>query len=94
MVGKFPVELLDELFKLVREDYEALHSRNFVSKSWSKVFIPTLWKDPFRCNDSMEILINCLLAEDDGLFTKKKFHCHSLCSNNLLYLITQDLLLL
>ena len=69
-INSLPLELLTEIFKYIEDDYQALYSCILVNKQWHNVNIPTLWEDPFVCDDSIKILINCLLEEDKDFLTR------------------------
>ncbi|CAG8549432.1 8243_t:CDS:1 [Funneliformis mosseae] len=71
MVEKFPLELLNELFNLIGNDYKTLYSCIFVNKLWYETFVPTLWRNPLQSMHNIKILINCLLVEDNDFVNQK-----------------------
>src|SRR5215213_10306676 len=70
IINSLPLELLTETIKYIEDDYQALYSCILVNKQWCNINIPTLWKNPFVCEDSIKILINCMLEEDKDFLTR------------------------
>src|SRR6185369_10129515 len=61
------------MFKYIEEDdYKTLFSCILVNKQWHDINIPILWKNPFICAGSSEIILNCLLVLDKDFLKKNK----------------------
>src|SRR5688572_3970878 len=58
-----PPEILLEISNYIDKKH-TFYSCILINKQWHNINIPFLWKNPFHSYGSMEILINCLLAED------------------------------
>src|SRR6185369_5292605 len=59
-----------EISKYNDDNYKTLYSCILVNKQWHNINIPILWKDPFYSEDSIKIIINCLLEEDKDFLTR------------------------
>jgi len=79
-----PPELLTEIFKYIEDDYETLYSCTLVNKQWHNINIPTLWRNSYYSDNSIKILINCILEEDKDSLTRIKLD-FELLEKQLLY---------
>jgi hypothetical protein len=72
MLTNLPLELLTEVFKNIRNNYETLYSCILVNKQWHTINISNLWKNPFYSEGSTKILIKCLFVEDKDYYSTTK----------------------
>jgi len=62
-----PLEILTEISKYIKEDYKTLSSCVLVNKQWHIINIPVLWRDSLYSQNSIEILINCILVQNEDI---------------------------
>ena len=58
------IDCLVTIFENLKNDYKSLHSCILVNRQWHTINIPILWRNPFYSENSIKILINCILVED------------------------------
>ena len=61
-----PLEILTEIFKYIK-DYRTLFSCVLVNKQWHIINIPVLWRNSFYSQNSIKILINCILVQNEDI---------------------------
>src|SRR5689334_19323229 len=85
-----PPEILTEIFKYLKDDYKSLYPCTLVNRHWHNISIPIIWRDPFYSTISFQILVNCLLVEDEDFLTKNDIKLTFELLKKPLYTIMRD----